>query len=133
MDTPEGLIVPVLKDADKKDMVQIAREVADMAARARQRELALDELRGGSFTVTNIGAIGGLAATPIIHQPELAILGLFAIREKPAVVEGRVVPRMLMNVAVTFDHRIIDGAEGARFTCDLIRLLENPGLLMVSL
>jgi pyruvate/2-oxoglutarate dehydrogenase complex dihydrolipoamide acyltransferase (E2) component len=133
VDTPEGLIVPVVRDVDKKDMVTLARELQDLAARARQRRLSLEELKGGSFTVTNIGAIGGVAATPIIHQPELAILALFAIKERPAVVDGLVVPRKLMNVAVTFDHRIIDGAQGARFTRDLIQLLENPGLLMVRL
>lgn len=133
VDTPEGLIVPVVRDVDQKDMVALARELQDLAARARERRLSLEELKGGSFTVTNIGAIGGVAATPIIHQPELAILGLFAIKDRPAVVDGQVVPRKLMNVAVTFDHRIIDGAQGARFARDYIQLLENPGLLMVRL
>lgn len=133
VDTPEGLIVPVLKNADQKDMVQIAREMADLAARARERRLGLDELKGASFTLTNIGAIGGLMATPIIHQPELAILGLFAIKDRPAVVDGAVVPRKLMNLSITFDHRVIDGAQGARFMSDLVKVLENPGLLMVRL
>lgn len=133
VDTPEGLIVPVLKNVDQKDMVQIAREMADLAARARERRLGLDELKGASFTLTNIGAIGGLMATPIIHQPELAILGLFAIKEKPAVVNGAVVPRKLMNLSITFDHRVIDGAQGARFMSDLVKVIENPGLLMVRL
>ncbi|MGC8723687.1 MAG: dihydrolipoamide acetyltransferase family protein [Acidobacteriota bacterium] len=133
VDTPDGLIVPVLKDADRKDMLQLAGEVADLAQRARERRLSLEELKGGSFTITNIGPIGGLIATPIIHQPELAIAALFAIKERPAVVGGVVVPRKLMNVAISFDHRIIDGAEGARAAADLVRLLENPGLLMVSL
>ncbi len=130
VDTPEGLIVPVVKDADKKDMVTLAREVAGLAARARERRLSLQELRGASFTLTNIGAIGGLMATPLIHQPELAILGLFAIKDKPAVVGGQVVPRKLMNLSITFDHRIIDGAQGARFMRDLVELLEHPELLM---
>jgi pyruvate dehydrogenase E2 component (dihydrolipoamide acetyltransferase) len=133
VDTPEGLIVPVVRDADKKDMVTLARELADMASRARERRLTLDELRGGSFTLTNIGAIGGLMATPIIHQPELAICGLFAIKDKPAVVDGQVVPRKLMNLSITFDHRVIDGAQGARFMRDLVELLEHPELLMARL
>ena len=133
VDTPEGLIVPVVKDADKKDMVALAREMADLAARARERRLTLDELRGASFTLTNIGAIGGLMATPIIHQPELAICGLYAIKDKPAVVDGQVVPRKLMNLSITFDHRIIDGAQGARFMRDLVLLLEHPELLMARL
>ena len=133
VDTPDGLIVPVVKDADKKDMVTLAREVADLAARARERRLSLQELRGASFTLTNIGAIGGLMATPLIHQPELAICGLFAIKDKPAVVGGQVVPRKLMNVSITFDHRIIDGAQGARFMRDLVELLEHPELLMARM
>lgn len=133
VDTPEGLIVPVVKHADKKDMVTLARELADLAARARERRLTLDELRGASFTLTNIGAIGGLMATPIIHQPELAICGLFAIKDKPAVVNGQVVPRKLMNLSITFDHRIIDGAQGARFMRDLVELVEHPELLMARM
>ena len=133
VDTPEGLIVPVIRDADKKDMVTLAAEMADLAARARERRLTLDELRGASFTLTNIGAIGGLLATPLIHQPELAICGLFAIKDKPAVVNGQVVPRKLMNLTITFDHRIIDGAQGARFMRDLVELLEHPELLMARL
>jgi pyruvate dehydrogenase E2 component (dihydrolipoamide acetyltransferase) len=133
VDTPEGLIVPVVRDADKKDMLTLARELADLAARARERRLTLDELKGGSFTLTNIGAIGGLMATPIIHQPELAICGLFAIKDRPAVVDGQVVPRKLMNLSITFDHRVIDGAQGARFMRDLVALLEHPELLMARL
>ncbi len=133
VDTPEGLIVPVVRDVDKKDMVTLARELADLAARARERRLMLDELKGASFTLTNIGAIGGLMATPVIHQPELAICGLFAIKDRPAVVDGQVVPRKLMNLSVTFDHRVIDGAQGARFMRDLVALLEHPELLMARL
>ncbi len=133
VDTPEGLIVPVIRDADKKDMVTLAAEMADLAVRARERRLALDELRGASFTLTNIGAIGGLLATPLIHQPELAICGLFGIKDKPAVVNGAVVPRKLMNLTITFDHRIIDGAQGARFMRDLVELLEHPELLMARM
>jgi pyruvate dehydrogenase E2 component (dihydrolipoamide acetyltransferase) len=130
VDTPEGLVVPVLRDADKKDMVQIAREVGDLSARARERKLTLAELRGASFTLTNIGPIGGLFATPIIHQPELAIVGLHTIKERPAVVGGQVVPRRLMYLSVSFDHRIVDGAEAARFMVDLVKLVENPFLLL---
>ncbi len=133
VDTPEGLIVPVIKDADKKDLLQIAEELADLALRARERRLNLDELRGGTFTITNIGPIGGLLATPIIHQPELAIAAFFAVKERPAVVDGAVVPRKMMNVAISFDHRIIDGAEGARAASALVNLLENPDLLLLRL
>jgi pyruvate dehydrogenase E2 component (dihydrolipoamide acetyltransferase) len=133
VDTPEGLIVPVLKDADKKDMVQVAKALQDLAARARERKLNLEELKGGTFTLTNVGAIGGLVATPIIHQPELAIAAFFAVKDKPGVVGGQVVPRKIMNVGLSFDHRIIDGAEGARATSDLVHLLENPVYLMARM
>jgi len=130
VDTPEGLVVPVLRDADKKDMVQIAREVADLAARARERRLQLSELRGASFTLTNIGPIGGVFATPIIHQPEMAIVGLHTIKDRPAVVDGQVVARKMMYLSVSFDHRFVDGAAAARFMADLVKMVENPFLLL---
>jgi pyruvate dehydrogenase E2 component (dihydrolipoamide acetyltransferase) len=133
VDTPEGLIVPVLKGADRKDMVAIAREVADLAERARQRRLGLDELRGGTCTLTNIGPLGGVFATPIIRQPELAIVGLHAIKERPAVVDGEIKIRSQMYLSVSFDHRYVDGADAARFMSELVRLVSEPSLLMVRL
>lgn len=133
VDAPEGLTVPVVRDVDKKGIAQLAREVADLALRARERRLNLDELRHGSFTVTNIGPIGGLFATPIIRQPELAIVGLHTIQERPAVVDGAVVPRMRMYLSVSFDHRIVDGAYAARFMTDLVKLVSNPALLLARL
>ena len=133
VDTPEGLIVPVIRDADGKDMVEIAAEVADKAARARERQLQLDELKGGSCTITNIGPLGGVFATPIINQPELAIVGLHAIKERPEVVDGEIAIRKMMYLSISFDHRWIDGADGARFMTDLVRLVANPGLLMARL
>jgi pyruvate dehydrogenase E2 component (dihydrolipoamide acetyltransferase) len=133
VDTPEGLIVPVIKGADTKDMVELAAEVADKAERARSRQLTLDELRGGTCTLTNIGPLGGVFATPIINQPELAIVGLHKIMERPAVVDGEIAIRQLMYLSVSFDHRWVDGADGARFMTDLVRLVSNPGLLMARL
>jgi len=133
VDTPEGLIVPVIKDADRKDMVQLAVEIADKAERARERRLQLDELREGTCTLTNIGPLGGVFATPVIRQPELAIVGLHKIAERPVVVDGKIVVRRMMYLSVSFDHRWIDGAEGARFMTDLVKLVESPGLLMASL
>lgn len=133
VDTPEGLIVPVLKGADRKDMVTIAREVADLAERARQRRLGLDELKGGTCTLTNIGPLGGVFATPIIRQPELAIVGLHAIKERPAVVDGEIKIRSQMYLSVSFDHRYVDGADAARFMSELVRLVSEPSLLMVRL
>jgi pyruvate dehydrogenase E2 component (dihydrolipoamide acetyltransferase) len=133
VDTPEGLIVPVIRDADRKDMVALAAELADKAERARNRQLRLDELKGGSCTLTNIGPLGGVFATPIINQPELAIVGLHAIKERPAVVNGEIVVRNLMYLSVSFDHRYIDGAEAARFMSDLVRLVSDPMLLMARM
>ena len=133
VDTPEGLIVPVIRDADRKDMVELAAEVADKAERARSRELALDEIRGGSCTLTNIGPLGGVFATPIINQPELAIVGLHAIKERPEVVDGEIAIRKMMYLSISFDHRYIDGAEAARFMSDMVRLVSEPMVLMARL
>jgi len=133
VDTPEGLIVPVIRDADRKDMIELAAEVADKADRARKRELRLDELKGGGCTITNIGPLGGVFATPIINQPELAIVGLHAIKERPEVVQGEIAIRSMMYLSVSFDHRYIDGAEAARFMSDMVRLVSDPMLLMARL
>jgi pyruvate dehydrogenase E2 component (dihydrolipoamide acetyltransferase) len=133
VDTPEGLIVPVLKDADHKDMVTLAAEVADLAERARSRRLTLDELKGGTCTITNIGPLGGVFATPIINQPELAIVGLHKISDRPAVVDSTIAIRKMMYLSVSFDHRYIDGADAARFMSELVRLVSEPSLLMVRL
>ncbi|MCP4900299.1 MAG: 2-oxo acid dehydrogenase subunit E2 [bacterium] len=133
VDAPEGLIVPVLKNADQKDMITIAREVADLAERARSRQLALPELRGSTCTITNLGPLGGVFATPILNPPELAILGLHAIKERPAVVNGEIAIRDQMYLSVSFDHRYIDGADAARFMSDIVRMVSNPNLLTVRL
>jgi len=133
VDTPEGLIVPVVRHVPHKDVRTLAAELDDLATRARERRLDLAELRGATCTVTNIGPLGGVFATPIIHQPELAIVGFHAIQDRPAVVDGQVVPRKRMYVSVSFDHRFIDGAEAARFAADLVRLLSDPARLMTRL
>lgn len=133
VDTPEGLIVPVIKDADRKDMIELAAEIVDLAGRARERKLGLDELKGGSCTITNIGPLGGVFATPIINQPELAIVGLHKIQDRPVVVDGEIVIRKMMYTSISFDHRWIDGAEAARFMSGLVRLVSSPGLLMARL
>jgi len=133
VDTPEGLIVPVIRDADRKDLVELAAEVADKAERARSRQLGLDELKGGSCTITNLGPLGGIFATPIINVPELAIVGLHAIKERPEVVDGEIAIRKMMYLSVSFDHRYIDGAEGARFMSDMVRLVSEPMMLIARL
>jgi len=133
VDTDQGLIVPVVKDVDRKDMVTLAREVADLAERARERRLGLDELKGGTVTVTNIGPLGGVFATPIINQPELAIVGLHRIQQRPVVADGEIVVRDMMYMSVSFDHRWIDGADGARFMTELVGLVSDPRKLLVRL
>jgi pyruvate dehydrogenase E2 component (dihydrolipoamide acetyltransferase) len=133
VDTPEGLIVPVVHDADRRSLEQLAVRIDDLAGRARERRLSLDELRGGTCTLTNIGPVGGLFATPIIHQPELAIVGTHAIKEKPGFVGDEIRRRSYMYVSVSFDHRFIDGAEAARFLADVVARLSDPDRLIASL
>lgn len=131
--TERGLIVPVIRDVDRKPLLDLSRELAALAERVRAGKVALEELRGGTFTITNIGALGGTGAIPIINYPEVAILGVARAREEAVVQEGRIVPRLLLPLTLTFDHRIADGADGARFAADLVRRLENPGLLLLDL
>lgn len=132
VDTDEGLVVPVVKHADQKNVLEIAIEVSDLAERARHRRLKVDELKNSTFTISSIGPLGGMFATPIINQPNLAICGFHAIKERPAVVGGQVVPRSLMFVSISYDHRFIDGMVAARFMQDLLTLLENPALLTLT-
>ncbi len=126
VDTEVGLIVPVIKAADKKGILDIAKEIEVLSDKARTRKIDLGDLRGGTFTITNVGSIGGIFATPIINQPEIAILALGRIYEAPVVVEGKIVVRKVLPLSFTFDHRVIDGAEAARFTNTLKEYLEDP-------
>jgi 2-oxoglutarate dehydrogenase complex dihydrolipoamide succinyltransferase (E2) component len=131
-DTPNGLIVPVVRDVDKKSLFQIARELSDLSEKARNGRIALEEIQSGTFTVTNIGTLGGLLSTPIINTPEVAILGVHKIQKRPVVKDNQIVVRDMCYLSLSFDHRIVDGADGARFTTRLISILENPGLLMIN-
>ena len=131
--TDRGLIVPVMRDVDKKPLLELARELAALAQRVREGKAALDDLRGGTFTITNIGALGGTGAIPIINYPEVAILGVARAREEVVVRDGQIVPRLMLPLTLTFDHRIADGADGARFAADIVRLLEHPDQLMLEL
>jgi pyruvate dehydrogenase E2 component (dihydrolipoamide acetyltransferase) len=133
VDTPEGLIVPVIRDADRLSLEQLSARIDDLATRARERRLGLDELRGGTCTLTNIGPVGGLFATPILHQPELAIVGAHAIKERPGYVGDEIRRRSYMYLSVSFDHRFIDGAEAARFLADVVGRLSDPDLLIAGL
>jgi len=129
--TDDGLMVPVVEDVDRKGLVELAAEVDDLAARARGRELAPEEMRGGSFTVTNFGAIGGEYATPIINYPETAVLGLGAIEQRPVVEDGEVRARATLPLSLSVDHRVIDGADAAAFTNTVMEYLEDPALLLL--
>jgi pyruvate dehydrogenase E2 component (dihydrolipoamide acetyltransferase) len=125
VDTEAGLLVPVIRDADKKDLVQLSKDVADVAAKARDRKLGLAEMSGGTFTISNQGGIGGGHFTPVINRPEVAILGLGRGVLKPVVRDGKIEPRLMMPVAVAYDHRVIDGGAAARFTVDLVAAFEQ--------
>ena len=130
VDTPDGLIVPVVKSADEKDIVTIAQEIEDLTDKAQSREVSLSDLKGGTFTITNIGFIGGTHATPIINYPETAILATGRIHETPVVRDGQIVIRSIMPLSLSFDHRVIDGALAARFMNMILRFLQDPTLLL---
>jgi len=131
--TDEGLTVPVLKEVDRLSIQQLASEIARLSAAAREKRLKLDELSGGSFTITSLGQSGGLLATPIINHPEVAILGVHRMRKQPVVRDDQIVIREMMYLSLSFDHRVIDGVVGADFTYALIRYLEQPELLFLEL
>jgi pyruvate dehydrogenase E2 component (dihydrolipoamide acetyltransferase) len=130
--TDAGLMVPVVEDVDKKSIFQLAREVHDLATRARERKLTRDEMQGGTFSITNFGAIGGEYATPIINYPETAILGLGAIEQRPAVEDGEVVAAHTLPLSLSIDHRVIDGAVAGEFTNRVMENLRNPKLLLME-
>ena len=125
VDTDQGLMVPVIRDVDKKSLFDLAKELESLAAKARDRKITADEMKGGTFTISNQGAIGGAHFTPIINLPEVAILGLGRGALKPVVREGKVEIRMMTPVALSYDHRVIDGGSAARFTVDLVKAFEN--------
>jgi pyruvate dehydrogenase E2 component (dihydrolipoamide acetyltransferase) len=132
-DTTEGLLVPVVKDVDQKSMMTLATEVARLTDLARTRRIPLTDLRGGTFTISNYGAIGGIFATPMLHSPEVAILGVGKLLQKPVVHGGEVVIRTILPLSLTFDHRALDGAEAQRFLNELIAYLSNPARLILVL
>ena len=123
VDTPGGLVVPVIRDVDSKTVMQIAEEMATVSAKAREGRLSPEAMRGGTFTVSSLGGIGGGHFTPIVNHPEVAILGVGRSRIRPVHEDGQFVPRLMMPLAVSYDHRVIDGAEGARFIVHLSELL----------
>ncbi len=133
VDTDEGLMVPVIRDVDKKNLLELSKEIADLAERTRGRKLSPDEMRGGSFTISNQGAYGGGHFTPIVNKPEVAILGLGRGADKAVVRDGSVETRPMMPLALSYDHRVIDGGTAAKFTVDLVQAFENFEEEQVSL
>ncbi len=132
VDTPRGLIVPVVRNVDQMGILQIARELTLLAARARSAEFGVDELRGGTFTISNMGAVGGTYSTPIINHPEVAILLLGRSHWRLSVFEGRIEGRLMMPLSLSYDHRVVDGAVASRFLNDVIDFLQSPGKLLLT-
>jgi len=130
--TDEGLVVPVLRDADRKSFAEIEREIADMAKRARANGLGLADLQGGTFTITNGGIFGSLLSTPILNGPQVGILGMHKIEQRPIALNGQVVIRPMMYLAMSYDHRIVDGSEAVRFLVKIKELLEDPETLLLE-
>jgi pyruvate dehydrogenase E2 component (dihydrolipoamide acetyltransferase) len=132
VDTERGLLVPVLRDVDKKSVHDLAKEMAEVADKARQKKISGDDLRGGTFTITNLGGIGGTAFTPIVNYPEVAILGLSRSRLQPVVRDnGEITPRLMLPLSLSYDHRVIDGADAARFVRRIVEMLENPLVMLL--
>ncbi len=133
VDTPEGLMVPVIKNADRKSIMELAQETEKLAEEARSRKIKLADLKGNTFTITNIGSIGGIFSTPIINPPDVAILGVHRIRDMPVVIDGEVKVRKILPLVISFDHRALDGAQAARFMNTLIEHLKDPDLLLLDM
>jgi pyruvate dehydrogenase E2 component (dihydrolipoamide acetyltransferase) len=132
VDTTDGLIVFVIKDADKKNILDLAKETATLAEKARLRKIDLHELKGSTFTITNYGVVGASYGTPIINYPEVAILGLGKIEDRPVVRNGQIAIRKMMPLSLAFDHRVIDGVEAGRFLGVVIQHLEDPNLMLLE-
>jgi pyruvate dehydrogenase E2 component (dihydrolipoamide acetyltransferase) len=132
VDTTDGLMVFVIKNADQKNILEIAREIAALAEKARLRKIDLSDLKGSTFTVTNYGVIGASYGTPIINYPEVGILGLGKIEDRPVVKDGQIAIRKVMPLSLAFDHRVIDGVEAARFLRVVIQHLEDPDLMLLE-
>ena len=130
--TERGLVVPVLRRAEQMSMAEIEGEIKRLALGARDNKLAMDELSGGTFTITNGGVFGSLLSTPIINAPQSGILGMHAIQQRPVAVDGEVVIRPMMYVALSYDHRIIDGQQSVKFLVRLKELVEDPARLMLE-
>jgi pyruvate dehydrogenase E2 component (dihydrolipoamide acetyltransferase) len=132
VDSDRGLVVPSLRNADQLSIAEIARQVSTLADKVRDNQFSIDELRGSTFTISNLGAVGGAYATPIINTPEVAILLLGRSRKMPVVVNDQIVPRLMMPLSLSYDHRLVDGGAAARFLNDIIGYLKSPGRLLLA-
>ncbi|MGD2173442.1 MAG: 2-oxo acid dehydrogenase subunit E2, partial [Gammaproteobacteria bacterium] len=127
-----GLVVPILRDADQMSYAEIEQAIRDMGTRARDGKLGIDELTGGTFSITNGGIFGSMLSTPILNPPQSAILGMHAIQQRPVVVDGEIVVRPMMYLALTYDHRIVDGREAVQFLVTIKNVLEDPSRLLLG-
>ena len=125
MDTPNGLVVPVIRDVDQKGIYELAAELGETSKRAREGKLSPGDMQGGCFTISSLGGIGGTNFTPIVNAPEVAILGVARSRMQPVYIDGEFVPRLILPLGLSYDHRVIDGAQGARFTSYLSRVISD--------
>ncbi len=132
VDTDRGLLVPVIRDVDQKDLFQLADEIAQAADRARNRKLSVDDMQGGSITISNLGSLGGGAFTPIVNWPEVAILGVARAKTEPVFVDGEFVPRLMLPLTLSYDHRVIDGADGVRMLRWIADAIEQPALIWLD-
>jgi pyruvate dehydrogenase E2 component (dihydrolipoyllysine-residue acetyltransferase) len=124
--------VPVIRDADRKNILQLAVEIAQLSEKARSRKISLDEMQGGCFSISNLGGMGGTYFTPIVNAPEVAILGISRAKMEPVYKDGALVPRLMLPLALSYDHRVIDGADGIRFLRWFVEALEQPFLLALQ-
>jgi len=133
VDTPNGLLVPVVKDCDKKSILQIAEEITELAGKARDRKLTMDSMIGATCTVTNLGGIGGVGFTPIVNYPEVCILGMSRGQSELRLDNGQVSERMMLPLSLSYDHRVINGADAARFLATLCNMLSDPFQLLSAI
>ena len=131
VDTPEGLVVPAIRDVDQKGIYELASELGEVSQRARNKKLTPTDLQGACFTISSLGGIGGTAFTPIVNAPEVAILGVSKAQVKPVYQNGEFVPRLMLPLALSYDHRVVDGAEGVGFVVFLSKVLEDARRLLL--
>ena len=132
VDTPDGLVVPVIKDVDRKGVLELSQELSVVSAKMRDGKIAPADIQGGTFSISSLGGIGGTSFTPIVNYPEVAILGMCRSALQPVVKDGQIVPRLMLPLSLTYDHRVIDGAGGARFTTRLVQLFSDPMRLLME-